>query len=344
MKLHLRPLHGLLPIALFLVIILAAASPVSALDSSDARQGPDQPNFPPAIVRCDPSYAEGYTDGTVAVDLYLEDTQNTYGIDVQVSFDEAIAKVADQSGAPGTQIAPLYSWFVPGMIISNVACNPGDPSSSGCSAPEDVGTIWYAATQLNPTLPVNGSGPFARVTFQPLTFGTFTMNFFYHKLSDTNGIEVPSTAQDCTVKFMSPLAVDLASFAAEGGPGGVALRWETVSEVRHVGFNVLRADAADGPWRQVSSALIPASAPGSSTGSAYTWEDRDVEPGRTYYYTLEDVSIDGLTTRHEPLVVTLQGPNAVRLTEFTGRVEAGWVPALLASLALFFIAFRRIRG
>ena len=223
MKLHLRSLHGHLLAAVALVIILAAAGPVAASDLAGARQAPDEPDFPPAIVRCDPSYAEGSTNGTVTVDLFLEDTQNTYGIDVQVTFDETIATVVDQSGAPGTQIAPLYSWFVPGLVISNVACNPGDPSSFGCSTPADVGTIWYAANQLNPTPPVNLSGPFARVTFQPVTSGTFTMHFFYHKLSDPVGIEVPSTAEDCTIKFIPPTAVSLTGFTATAGASSPVL-------------------------------------------------------------------------------------------------------------------------
>lgn len=328
------------PVLLLLVLLLLAASPVSA-------GAPDQPDFPPAIVRCDPSYAEGYTDGTVTVDLYLEDTENTYGIDTHVTFDPAIARVRDENPfAPGTQIQPVYTWFNPGMFTLNVACHAGDlnPATLQCSEPAHIGLISFAAAQFNPTPPVNGSGPYARVTFEPLTFGTFTMHFTYHKLSSPAGVEVPSTAQDCTIKFMSPLAVDLASFTAQEDAAGVTVRWETISEQHNRGFNLLRASTVEGPWRQLNDALIPAAAPGSSEGHAYTWQDTSIDSGQTYYYVLEDVSIEGVTTRHDPLAVRVQAPNAVALSAFAGHSEVALFPALLAGLGLCLVALRRMRG
>ena len=45
------------------------------------------------------------------------------------------------------------------------------------------GTIWYAATQVNPTLPVTGSGSLAWVTLLPQATGTFSMPFTYQKLA-----------------------------------------------------------------------------------------------------------------------------------------------------------------
>ena len=35
-----------------------------------------------------------------------------------------------------------------------------------------AGTIWYAATQMNPTPSANGSGALARFTLHPLTYGS----------------------------------------------------------------------------------------------------------------------------------------------------------------------------
>ncbi len=338
-------------LATVVLVIMGVLTPLCDAAAAPAAGVGAAPDFPPAIVRCDPSYAQGFTDGTVSVDLYLEDTQNTYGIDVQVTFDSTIATVADQnSGAPGTQIAPLYSWFTPSFMISNVACNPGDPSSFGCSSPADVGSIWFAATQLNPTPAVNGSGPFARVTFQPLTFGTFTMHFFYHKLSDPGGVEVPSTSQDCTIRFLSPLAVTLARFDASVRADHVAVSWETVSETRHAGFNVLRAENPDGPWTRRNPNLIVASTPGASSGAAYTWLDREIEVGATYWYLLEDVDLDGVATPHGPVRVTTQTPNAVMISRFAGRPARDGSLAPLALLALLIFApfgqwvIKRTRG
>ena len=56
MKSHLRSLHGRLPAAVLPVIIVAAAGPVAASEPAGSRHALDRPDFPPAIVRCDPSY------------------------------------------------------------------------------------------------------------------------------------------------------------------------------------------------------------------------------------------------------------------------------------------------
>lgn len=338
MKAHHRSQQPIAPVVLLLILLLLVASPVSA-------GAPDQPDFPPAIVRCDPSYAEGYTDGTITVDLYLEGTENTYGIDAHVSFDTTVARVRDENPfVPGIQIQPIYTWFNPSMFLLNVACHADDPVALQCSTPADIGIISFAATQFNPTPPVNDSGSFARVTFQPLTFGMFTMHFTYHKLSGPTGEQVPSIAQDCSIKFMSPLGVDLASFTAATGAGGVSVSWTTVSETHTRGFNLLRADSAAGPWRQLNSTLIPAAAPGSSEGHVYTWQDTSIDNGQTYYYLLEDISLEGLTTRHEPLEVLAAAPNAVALSAFAGHSEDALFPALLAGLGLCLVALRRMRG
>ncbi len=131
----------------------------------------------------------------------------------------------------------------------------------------------------------------------------------------------------------SPLAVDLASFTAEASDTGVTLNWETVSETDNAGFNVYRADSGAGPWVLLNTALIPAAAPGSSEGHAYTWIDGAATPGATYWYALEDVALDGSATRHEPVEVTISEPTAVQLTGL-GASPALGMAAPLAALGL----------
>ncbi len=128
----------------------------------------------------------------------------------------------------------------------------------------------------------------------------------------------------------SPLAVDLAVFSVEATAAGVVLTWETISEVGNAGFNVHRAASDTGPWTQINSALIPAAAPGSSEGHAYTWIDATVTPGATYWYALEDVALDGTVTRHAPVMVALAEPNAVGLAAFSATAAA---PALAGCVA-----------
>lgn len=104
----------------------------------------------------------------------------------------------------------------------------------------------------------------------------------------------------------SPLAVTLADFAAEGTAEGVAVTWETVSEVDNVGFRVLRSDALDG--ERTALAFVPSAAPGGSAGASYRYVDATARPGAVYWYWLEAVDAAGATTLHGP-VSALAGPS-----------------------------------
>jgi hypothetical protein len=127
----------------------------------------------------------------------------------------------------------------------------------------------------------------------------------------------------------NPLAVTLAAFEAEAQADRVLVSWETVSEIDNRGFNLYRGVSPDGWDRQLNALLIPSQAPGSPSGSAYTWEDQaDLVPGTTYYYWLQDLDVTGATTLHGPVSVDFVTPTAVRLE----RVSA--TPAVAGSAAL----------
>ena len=102
-----------------------------------------------------------------------------------------------------------------------------------------------------------------------------------------------------------PLAVELASFSAVPGLDHIAVRWETVSEVDTLGFNLYRSQAHDGEYVRLNGALIHSRLPGSPEGGVYTWLDRGVERGTTYYYRLEDLNVHGRSTLHGPVSATV---------------------------------------
>ncbi|MDG6025387.1 MAG: hypothetical protein E3K40_01490 [Candidatus Brocadia sp.] len=93
-------------------------------------------------------------------------------------------------------------------------------------------------------------------------------------------------------------AVELASFTAGSvGGGKVALTWETATEVNNAGFNLYRSRLLDGIYKKINEGLIPAR-DNAATGASYRYED---SPGRgTFYYKLEDVDRNGVTTMHGP--------------------------------------------
>jgi hypothetical protein len=117
-----------------------------------------------------------------------------------------------------------------------------------------------------------------------------------------------------TLIACQPLAVTLASFTAEAGAAHVLLTWETASEIDNRGFNLYRGTSPGGPDRQLNAALIPSQSQGSPAGFVYTWQDEaDLAAGQTYWYWLEDVSLNGVATQHGPVSVDYVGPTAVTL-------------------------------
>jgi hypothetical protein len=148
---------------------------------------------PDALVRCDPATPSSPYNTDVAVNIYVEDVVDLYAADTRLTFDTSMAQVVDaEDGMAGVQIEPLNSFLVPGWVVRQEADNT-------------AGTLWYAATQFNPTPPANGSGPLAQVTFHPLSYGSFNLNFTYVKLATRDGAPITSTTQGCLVNFTTPL-------------------------------------------------------------------------------------------------------------------------------------------
>jgi hypothetical protein len=98
-------------------------------------------------------------------------------------------------------------------------------------------------------------------------------------------------------------AITLASFAAKAGVGAVRLEWETGTEIDNAGFNLYRATAPGGPYTKVNAALIAAEGD-PVAGASYSFLDQRLLPG-TYYYKLEDVDFNGVTTLHGPVSATV---------------------------------------
>jgi subtilisin family serine protease len=110
----------------------------------------------------------------------------------------------------------------------------------------------------------------------------------------------------------SPTAVDVVRFQVV--PDGPAIRvaWETASETELLGFNLWRSRAREGEFVQLNSDLIAAQWPGAPWGGAYTWLDRQVEPGNRYWYQLEVVGSQGPGRFLGPTAATPAGAETYR--------------------------------
>ncbi len=113
------------------------------------------------------------------------------------------------------------------------------------------------------------------------------------------------TALAQTFSFGPPIAtaVTLSSFTATSLDGAVDLSWTTASELQNLGFDLYRAESADGPYLRITSSLIPGLG-SSPTGRSYSYRDAGLLNGRTYFYKLEDVETTGRTEMHGPVSAT----------------------------------------
>jgi hypothetical protein len=145
----------------------------------------------------------------------------------------------------------------------------------------------------------------------------------------------------------NPTAVDLVRFEAISDKDAIRVEWETTMEIDNVGFNLYRRGAQDGPYVKLNDLLIPAQNPGQTWGSAYAWLDEDVVPGATYYYKLEDVEVEGISTFHGPVSTTaLDAPTASMLTAFAtrGGDSVVWTVGGLGALVIGVLVWRRRHG
>ncbi len=101
-----------------------------------------------------------------------------------------------------------------------------------------------------------------------------------------------------------PTAITLADFTAAPQGNAILLTWETAAELDNAGFNLYRSETPAGPYTLLNDTLIPPQFPGEVIGGVYTWLDTEVQPGVTYFYKLEDIDLQGVSTFHGPVTVT----------------------------------------
>jgi hypothetical protein len=83
----------------------------------------------------------------------------------------------------------------------------------------------------------------------------------------------------------------------------ILVEWSTASELNTAGYNLYRSASSDGDIVRINSTLIHASIDPLSGGD-YTFTDKDVDPGKRYYYQLEEVDSLGNTERYGLVEIT----------------------------------------
>ena len=95
-------------------------------------------------------------------------------------------------------------------------------------------------------------------------------------------------------------SIELSEFYATSYNREVVLNWSTEAEIDNAGYNIYRSESKDGEYLKINELLIPAQ--GSSTqGASYEFIDKNAKNRKTYWYKLEDLDFNGISTFHGPV-------------------------------------------
>jgi outer membrane protein assembly factor BamB len=98
---------------------------------------------------------------------------------------------------------------------------------------------------------------------------------------------------------------ELSSFTASAGNSHAVLCWKTRTEPGNAGFNLYRAEAANGAYRRVNTALIPAQG-STADGASYEYVDDTVKNGTACFYRLENIDLQDNNFFRGPIEAVVQ--------------------------------------
>ena len=146
---------------------------------------------------------------------------------------------------------------------------------------------------------LNGS-TITGTSYQATGLDTSYVYYFTIKIIYSNGFSTTNISGNSQGVLPNPTAVELISFTATGIVDGIKLDWATGTEIENLGFNIYRSLDPNTGFVKINKYLL-AGLGTSALGSSYEYTDYDVEPGTTYFYTLEDVEYGGKTKSHGPV-------------------------------------------
>jgi hypothetical protein len=105
----------------------------------------------------------------------------------------------------------------------------------------------------------------------------------------------------------NPLPVQLSSFTLTPRQRSIELVWQTESESENKGFIILRSESETGGYQEIASYLNTPALVGQGTTASLTRyryiDNRNIQPGRAYWYKLVDVDYSGRRHEHQPMSV-----------------------------------------
>ena len=279
----------------------------------------------------------GYPAGLGDIDdMAIDGNGVLYGIANNTGQEGHVVVIDKATGAITQDLGPIevagtgrYILDVEGFSID--ATGQAWVTSGDSGTGNDLDSIWKVDLTTSPTL---AARLVARLRGAGTIVGAPNTGAASNSYGDYEAIA-------CYGVQDAPTAISLASFTITPQDKAVLVTWETASELDNVGFNVYRSESADGPYTQLNDTLIPPQFPGEVMGGTYEWLDTDVQPGVTYYYKLEDIDVQGVSTFHGPAQTALvAAPAATHLY----HIDAHSTYRVLALLMLGLLLLLRPVG
>jgi hypothetical protein len=181
----------------------------------------------------------------------------------------------------------------------------------------------------------------ATVVGTPVTSGELTeMQFTGVSISNGKSYTIASTIED------NPLPVEMSVFTATNTENGVLLFWRTETEINNVGFGVYRSEEKDGDYVKVG---FVEGAGNLGMPIDYTFTDKKVEAGKTYFYFLESLDVAGRKDRLEVIkvvVLPVSAPKEFRLLQNYPNPfnPETWIPYELSEDAIVTVSIYNAEG
>ena len=131
--------------------------------------------------------------------------------------------------------------------------------------------------------------------------------------SDQPGSITPTVVPDAGRDVSLP--VEFSVFTALSTDRGIILKWRTESETNNLGFNLYRSETPDGTFAKINVVLIKGAGT-DATPHDYQFVDEGIQPGKVYYYYIEDVDLSGNTDKSHLIKVGTSTPKGKLITRW----------------------------
>ncbi len=280
---------------------------------------------------------QAYVTGTENADDLLFGSANVY-----VEYDTELfgSTIAGTSTLDFTKIGLLTTEIAPGFAAYSTANNAAANTFSDVFAltfdatfpdypdnyqaisndPENPSGLYHIKMKAKAAGSGEVSFPYVRINNAGDQFWTLANLKYagpadFSESSEPVYIEGPVNGEPYT-------SIELDYFKVENKGGKVRLRWRTQSETENQGFIVKRALVLGehfGAFEEIDSYLNNDELLGAGTTSKkidYMYWDKEVRPGRTYAYVLQDIDEGGHIRECDPVIVHVKESKVISTDEF----------------------------